>query len=146
MVALYDDLCQERDRGSVTLLIPLDLSAAFDTIDHGVLLDRQAGLGVGGIVLRWFCSFLADCVQRVVLGDSGSVSWHLCHEVPQGSILSPMLFNIYMELLREVIRRFGPRSQQYAADTQLYLSFPTNPGESVSVQLLSGPDNGLDEG
>ena len=60
LVALYDDLCQERDRGSVTLLIPLDLSVAFHTIAHGVLLDRQSGLGVGGTALQWFCSFLAD--------------------------------------------------------------------------------------
>ena len=44
LVALYDDLCRERDRGSVTLLILLDLSAAFNAIDHGVLLDRLAGL------------------------------------------------------------------------------------------------------
>ena len=49
MVALYDDLCQERDRGSVTLLILLDLSAAFDTIDHGVLLDRPADWELGAL-------------------------------------------------------------------------------------------------
>ena len=84
-------LCQERDRGSVTLLIFLDLSAAFDTIDHVVLLDRLAGLGVA---LEWFCSFLADLIQKVMLVDSCSVPWHLCHGVPQGLILSPMLFNI----------------------------------------------------
>ena len=119
--------------GSVTLLILLDLSAAFDTIDHGVILDRLAGLGVGGTVLRWFHSFLAHRVQRVVLEDSCSAPWRLCHGVPQGSILSPMRFNIYMKPLGEVIRRFGLRSQQYAEDTRLYLSFSTNPGEAVSV-------------
>ena len=81
-----------------------------------------------------------------MLGDSCSVPWCLCHGVPQGLILSPMLFNIYMELLGEVIRRFGLKSQQYADDTQLYLSFSTNPGEVVSVLNLSGPENGLDEG
>ena len=75
----------------MTLLILLDLSAAFDTIDHGVLLDRLAGLGVGGTALQWFHSFLADHVQRVVLGDSCSVPWRLCHRVPQGLILFPML-------------------------------------------------------
>ena len=133
LVALFDDLCQERDRGSVTLLILLDLSAAFDTISHGVLLDRLAGLGVGGTVLWWFRSYLADRVQKVVLGDSSSDPWRLCHGIPQGSILSPVLFNIYMKPLEEVIRRFESRSQQYGGDTQLYLSFSTNPGVAVTI-------------
>ncbi|KAF7240874.1 putative RNA-directed DNA polymerase from transposon BS [Varanus komodoensis] len=133
LVALYDGLCREKDRGSASLLVLLDLSAAFDTIDHGILLDRLAGVGVGGTVLQWFRSYLNDRFQKVVLGDYGSAPWQLCHGVPQGSILSPLLFNIYMKLLREVIRRCGLRNHQYADDTQLYLSFSTNPGEAVAV-------------
>ena len=62
LVALFDDLCREKDRGNSSL------SAAFDTIDHGVLLDRLAGIGMGGTVLQWFRSYLADRVQMVVLG------------------------------------------------------------------------------
>ncbi|KAF7249630.1 putative RNA-directed DNA polymerase from transposon BS [Varanus komodoensis] len=132
-VALYDDLCRERDRGSASLLVLLDLSAAFDTIDHGILLDRLAGLGVGGTALQWFHSYLNGRFQKVMLGDYGSAPWQLCHGVPQGSILSPLLFNVYMKLLGEVIRRCGLRNHQYADDTQLYLSFSTNPGEAVAV-------------
>ncbi|KAF7244397.1 Low-density lipoprotein receptor-related protein 8 [Varanus komodoensis] len=69
LVALYDDLCREKDRGSASLLVLLDLSAAFDTIDHGILLDRLAGLGVGGTALQWFRSYLNGRFQKVVLGD-----------------------------------------------------------------------------
>ncbi|KAF7242518.1 LINE-1 retrotransposable element ORF2 protein [Varanus komodoensis] len=133
LVALYDDLCREKDRGSVSLLVLLDHSVAFDTIDHGILLDRLAGLGVGGTALQWFRSYLNGRFQKVVLGGYGSAPWQLCHGVSQGSILSPLLFNIYMKLLGEVIRRCGLRNHQYADDTQLYLSFSTNPGEAVAV-------------
>ncbi|KAF7239428.1 Visinin-like protein 1 [Varanus komodoensis] len=133
LVALYDDLCRERDRGSASLLVLLDLSVAFDTIDHSILLNRLAGLGVGGTAWQWFHSYLNGRFQKVVLGDYGSAPWQLCHGVPQGSILSPLLFNIYMKLLGEDIRRFGLRNHQYADDTQLYLSFSPNPGEAVAI-------------
>uniref|UniRef100_A0A8D2J6W7 Reverse transcriptase domain-containing protein n=1 Tax=Varanus komodoensis TaxID=61221 RepID=A0A8D2J6W7_VARKO len=133
LVALYDDLCRERDRGNSSMLVLLDLSAAFNTIDHGILLDRLAGLGVGGTAWQWFRSYLEGRFQKVVLEDFGSVPWQLCHGVPQGSILSPLLFTIYMKLLGEVIGRFGLRNHQYADDTQFYLSFSTNPGEAVAV-------------
>uniref|UniRef100_A0A8D2J9Z0 Reverse transcriptase domain-containing protein n=1 Tax=Varanus komodoensis TaxID=61221 RepID=A0A8D2J9Z0_VARKO len=112
LVALYDDLCRVKDRGSASLLVLLDLSAAFDTIDHGILLDRLEGLGVGGTALQWFRSYLNGRFQKVVLGDYVSAPWQLRHGVPQGSILSPLLFNIYMKLLGMVIRRCGLRNHQ----------------------------------
>ncbi|KAF7247735.1 hypothetical protein EYD10_06187 [Varanus komodoensis] len=69
LVALYDDLCRERDRGSASLLVLLDLSAALNTINHGILLDRLVGLGVEGTAGQWFHSYIAGRFQKVVLGD-----------------------------------------------------------------------------
>lgn len=80
------------DKGSASLLVLVDRSAAFNIIDHGVLLGRLAGLGIGGTVLgiggtmlRWFRSFLADRSQKVVLGmlvrHPGLFSVG-CHKVP----------------------------------------------------------------
>uniref|UniRef100_A0A803SZI2 ribonuclease H n=1 Tax=Anolis carolinensis TaxID=28377 RepID=A0A803SZI2_ANOCA len=133
LVALVDDLRRELDRGSVTLLVLLDISVAFDIIDHGILLGRLSGMGLGGIVLQWLQSFLEGRSQMVKLGDTCSDPWPLSCGVPQGSILSPMLFNIYMKSLGEVIRSFGVRCHLYADDTQLYYSFPPKSKEAPRI-------------
>ena len=68
LVALYDDLLREADRGKISLLVLLDISAAFDTVDHGILLGRLSELGIGGLALAWVCSFLEDHTRECSLG------------------------------------------------------------------------------
>ncbi|KAF7235047.1 Vomeronasal type-2 receptor 26 [Varanus komodoensis] len=91
LVALYDDLCREKDRGSASLLLLLDLSAAFDTIDHGILLDRLAGLGVGGTALQWFCSYLNGRFQKFIYGSAPVMNYKapgltFCNRTPRESL------------------------------------------------------------
>ena len=77
LITLYDDLLREADRGKISLLVLLNILAAFDTVDHGILLGRLSELSIGGLALAWFCSFLEDRPQRVQLGESISAPW-LC--------------------------------------------------------------------
>ena len=88
-------------------MILLDLSAAFDTIDHDVLFSRMGStLGITGPALEWFCS------------ASQEILW----SVPQGSVLGPLLFLIYVLPLGILIRKHGLELHAYADDTQLYIS------------------------
>ena len=83
-------------KGEPTALVLLDLSAAFDTIDHSSLLGcLQSWFGVCGSALSWFTSYLADRVQSVKIGSVLSDTCKLLYGVPRGSVLGPLLFSLY---------------------------------------------------
>ena len=86
LVALRDDHLREADKGKMVLLVSLDLSVAFDTVKHGILLGKLSGLGISGLALAWMQFFLEDCPQRVQLGEMLFTLWTLNCGVPQGSI------------------------------------------------------------
>ena len=111
----------------VTLLVLLDLSAAFDTVDHNVLLSRlHSKFGISGTALEWFRSYLNGRSQRVMVQGNLSQSLNLDFGVPQGSCLGPLLFTIYASKLFDVIKVHLPTVHCYADDTQLYVSFSRN--------------------
>ena len=118
----------------VSLLVLLDLSATFDTVDHAILLGRlETSFGVTGDVLKWLGSYLSGRSQRVA--DNGKLSDrpHLSFGVPQRSCLGPLLFSVYASKLFEVfevIKTYLPKIHAYADDSQLYLSFKPNSSES----------------
>ena len=69
LVTLFDDLLREVNRGKMSLLVLLDISATFDTVSHSILLGSLSELGIGGLALAWLCSFLEDRSQRVQIGE-----------------------------------------------------------------------------
>ena len=123
LVAPFDDLLREADGHKMSLLVLLNISVTFDNFDHGILLGRLSNLGISDLVLVWLWSFLEDHPQRVQLGESVLALWNLSCGVLQGSVISSMLFNVYIKPLGGVIRRCEASCHQNADDTQLYLSF-----------------------
>jgi len=129
------------NRQHVTLLVLLyiDLSAAFDTVDHKILLHRlQSSFGITGTALKWFKSYLSERSQRVFLEGCFSESSRLPHGIPQGSCLGPLLFTTYSSKLFEVIKDHLPVAHAYADDTQLYLSFrpDTTSSQSDAIEAM----------
>lgn len=121
---IQNDILAAMDNQRVTLLVLLDLSAAFDTIDHQVLLNRLCvTYGITGTALKWFHSYLSNRKQRILINGSYSSDFDLPQGVPQGSCLGPLLFTLYASKLFDVVESHLPNVHAYADDTQLYISF-----------------------
>ena len=123
LVKVQNDILTSIDQHGIVNLILLDLSAAFDTIGYDVLFSRmESTLGTTGPALEWFCSYLGDRTLRVQIDDTFSTSQEILWSVPQGSVLGPLLFLIYLLPLGILIRKNGLELHAYANDTQLYIS------------------------
>ena len=130
LLKVQNDILFEIDNQKCVVLLLLDMSAAFDTVDHELLLERMSKrYGVKGNALKWFRSYLQDRKQFVMIDGIKSKVKDLRYGVPQGSVLGPILYLLYTSPIGDIIRWHGLDYHLYADDTQLYLSFKPTPAE-----------------
>ena len=124
LLAVHDHLIKAMSQQKVTALCLLDLSAAFDTIDHSILLHRMSSwFGFNGTVLSWLESYLSSRSFTVNMNSSVSDKFQLRQGVPQGSVLGPLLFILYTTPLSSLLSNSSVGHHLYADDTQLFISF-----------------------
>ena len=132
VLELLNDVYAAGDSKRFTVVIGLDISAAFDTICHDILLDRlHSEFGISGSALHWLLSYVKVRHRRSSVSDSSS-------GVPQGSVLGPLLFALYVSPVGRVIESHGVHYQQYADDTQLFLSMNSTDATSRLETLKVG--------
>ena len=104
LLNIHTDILFNMAKGSVTALTLLDLSAAFDTIDHTILMDRLNGYyGISELALGWFKSYLSGRTHLIKVGSTLSHPVGLQYGVPQGSVLGPVLFSLYTNPISSII-------------------------------------------
>ena len=123
LLKVKNDILLNMNKQHVTLLVLLDLSAAFRTVDHVILLRALGSLGIGGTVIEWYRSYLSGRGQRISIRGCTSGRFNLDCGVPQGSCLGHLLFSIYTSSLLSIVQDLLPTVHCYADDNQLYVSF-----------------------
>ena len=136
LLRVKNDILLNMNQQRVTLLVLLDLSAAFDTVDHTILLNRlSSDFGISGQAYSWFDSYLRNRFQSISINGKTSTKFHTKYGVPQGSCLGPLLFVLYTSRLFKIIEHHLPDVHTYADDTQLYVSFSADSSFEQSAAL-----------
>ena len=124
LTKVTNDILNNLDHSFSTFIIMLDLSAAFDTVDHSILFERlETCFHITGVALQWFKSYLSNRSFNVKIKCSISNGVITLYGVPQGSILGPILFLLYISEIERIAKFYGLKLHMFADDMQLYISF-----------------------
>ena len=131
---LYNAFCQALDTGKEVRVVFCDISKAFDRVWHEGLLLKLEAAGITGSLLTWFRSYLTNRKQRVVLPGVQSNWNYIRAGVPQGSILGPLLFLLF---INDIVTDIGSNIRLFADDTSLYMIVdnPTATAELLNLDL-----------
>ncbi len=136
LVKVTNDILLALDDRQCVYLVLLDLSAAFDTIDHQVFLRQMdSEYGMSGGIVQWMKSYLEGRKQRVHISESTSDDVDIQYGFPQGSCIGPFGFKLYTKQLTSIAHRHGVDIHLYADDTQLVKAFHPNDSKSAMDQL-----------
>ena len=134
LLLLYHELCLAVDQQKEVRIIFLDISKAFDKVWHPGLLHKLRKAGIMGDLLAWFSDYLRNRCQRVVINGQSSSWGKICAGVPQGSVLGPLMFLIYINDIVNVVRS---NIKMFADDTSLYLTVdnPITAAQTLNMDL-----------
>lgn len=136
LIRVQNDILSSLDKGNMVILVLLDLSAAFDTIDHNILLSRMKHhAAINNTCLQWFTSYLANRQQSVLVKGCESSKIKVNYGVPQGSVLGPITFNLYTTPIAKIMKDHSMSYHVYADDTQLYMSFQIGQHNTAAAKI-----------
>ena len=134
LVELYNTFCQALDEGKEVRSVFCDISKAFDRVWHRGLIAKLKHYGIWGPLLNWFQSYLTNRFQRVVIPGGISEWLEILAGVPQGSILGPLLFIMF---INDIVKEIHSNIRLFADDTSLYIivDFPDSAAQILNVDL-----------